>query len=208
MDSGISSETGYTEILLCRHGETDWNLEGKFQGWHDVPLNDMGRAQAEHISKAVAKRVDAVWTSPLVRARDTGAVVAADAGVELRTDERLKERNLGVLEGRTADEVQNTHPAVWAAWTAAEPLPSEANAEADAAVIARFEAVFQEIAMLHPSQRVVVVAHGGAFRCLLKASAGNASITTIFVSRDGGWHVTKLGDSSHLPQEGLKVSGM
>ncbi|CAK0859776.1 unnamed protein product [Prorocentrum cordatum] len=90
-----------TEIVLCRHGETDWNVQGRLQGLSDIPLNGVGRSQALEIAAAVkAGGASVVVASPLLRARDTAAIVADECGADLRIDARLREASLGVMEGR------------------------------------------------------------------------------------------------------------
>ncbi|CAK0859773.1 unnamed protein product [Prorocentrum cordatum] len=152
-----------TEIVLCRHGETDWNVQGRLQGLSDIPLNGVGRSQALEIAAAVkAGGASVVVASPLLRARDTAAIVADECGADLRIDARLREASLGVMEGRTAEEINATHPEVWAAWLASEPLPRQARAEPCEAVAARLEEAILEAAAAFPAGRVVVVTHGAA----------------------------------------------
>ncbi|CAK0859774.1 unnamed protein product [Prorocentrum cordatum] len=136
-----------TEIVLCRHGETDWNVQGRLQGLSDIPLNGVGRSQALEIAAAVkAGGASVVVASPLLRARDTAAIVADECGADLRT----------------AEEINATHPEVWAAWLASEPLPRQARAEPCEAVAARLEEAILEAAAAFPAGRVVVVTHGAA----------------------------------------------
>mmetsp|Transcript_160871 Transcript_160871/g.308989 ORF Transcript_160871/g.308989 Transcript_160871/m.308989 type:complete len:268 (+) Transcript_160871:99-902(+) len=195
-----------TEIFLCRHGETDWNLDHKLQGHTDIPLNDAGREQAQCIAEALqSKQLAAVWASPLLRAKDTAAVVAEAAGVPLQVDERLKERNLGVMEGRTGKEIEKEYPSVWSAWNAMLEMPPESLCEPEASVIARVEAALFDLAAAYPGKSVAVVAHGAVLRCLCKQKFSNASITTLSFGPDKSWQVVKLDDTSHLKTPGLKV---
>jgi hypothetical protein len=88
-------------IHLVRHGETDWNVEGRLQGWTDIPLNATGIEQAHAAASVLAGRpIGSVLSSDLSRARDTAAMIAAAAGREVLTDPALRERNYGVAEGR------------------------------------------------------------------------------------------------------------
>src|SRR5437764_15194656 len=92
-------------VVLLRHGRTEWNATGRFQGQMDSPLDGIGRAQAEAAAVAVAPmRPDAIVTSDLSRAMDTAAAVAAEAGVEPVTDPRLRELFLGSWQGLTRAE--------------------------------------------------------------------------------------------------------
>jgi len=104
-------------ISLARHGETTSNRERRFQGQLDVPLNDTGREQA----RALAERVRdepfaALYTSPLVRARETAQIIGAALGLEPRVDERLKEVDVGTWQERLKDDVAREDPEGWAAF--------------------------------------------------------------------------------------------
>src|SRR3954469_18439411 len=94
-----------TELLLVRHGETDWNAEGKLQGHTDRPLNDYGRRQAEALAERLAEeRVDAVYARDLARTRETAEIVGARLGLPVVLDPDLRERNWGTWEGLTPGE--------------------------------------------------------------------------------------------------------
>jgi len=198
--------TESTTVFFCRHGETDWNLDHKLQGHTDIPLNSAGHQQAQNIADALRpKRLAAVWSSPLMRAKDTANAIAQAAGVELKVDERLKERNLGVMEGRTGKEVEAEHPAVWQAWKALAEMPPESQCEPAPSVISRVESALFDLATAHPAQSVAVVAHGGVLRCLCKQMFSNASISTLSVGPQRSWKVVQLDDTGHLKTPGLKV---
>ena len=112
------------QLTLVRHGVTDWNVSGRFQGHSDVPLSAAGREQAaalaRHLKSAVSK-VDLVYASPLVRARETAEIVFP--GRDILLDERLKELHFGAFEGATQSE-NETHPA-WDTWFA-DPFKRQA----------------------------------------------------------------------------------
>ena len=105
-------------ILLARHGETDDNVPPqRVQGSIDSPLNDRGRAQARALADAARQRgIAAIYTSHLVRARETAAIVAGQLGLEVVADERLAESNRGEWEGRLFEEITRADPERWAAW--------------------------------------------------------------------------------------------
>ena len=95
-----------TTILLARHGETDWNREGRFQGWADPPLNATGCAQAVELSvELMAEDLAAVYSSPLRRAYETAEVVAASRGLEPVTVDALREVDVGSWSGLTRAEI-------------------------------------------------------------------------------------------------------
>lgn len=107
-------------ILLARHGETDDNVPPlRFQGQRDTPLNDTGRAQARELAERVAaldRPVSSLWSSDLVRARETAEIVGARIGLTPRLDARLREGWRGEWEGFLFDEVAQREPERYAAW--------------------------------------------------------------------------------------------
>ena len=104
-------------ILLARHGETTSNRERRFQGQLDVPLNDTGREQARALAEQVAAEpIAALYTSPLVRARETAEIVGAAIGLEPRSDDRLKEIDVGDWQERLKDDVAREDPEGWTAF--------------------------------------------------------------------------------------------
>jgi broad specificity phosphatase PhoE len=107
-------------IVLVRHGETNDNLPPiRFQGFHDTPLNDTGRAQAREVAEKIAalpEPIRSLWSSDLSRARETAEIVGARIGLEARLDPRLREANRGRWEGYTFDEIKRAEPEEFAAW--------------------------------------------------------------------------------------------
>ena len=141
-----------TTLLLVRHGETDWNTERRWQGHADVPLNDRGREQAQRLAEELgAEMLDAIYASDLVRARETAEIVGAALGVEVIPDPDLREIDVGSRQGRTWTEIDNQPE-----W---DGEPHQAHAE-------RVLRAVHAIAERHPSQRVLVVTHGGSMRRL------------------------------------------
>lgn len=150
-------------LYLVRHGETDWNAQRRIQGRTDIPLNDTGRAQARRAGELLARREwDAVITSPLSRAVETGAIIAAELGLPVPdVDDRLVERDYGEAEGMDISEVDRRFP----------PGVDPVGRETPEQVVARAMAALLDIAEAHPGQSVVVVAHGGLIRQVLNATA-------------------------------------
>jgi broad specificity phosphatase PhoE len=118
----VSAETGdsLSGVVLLRHGETNDNLPPiRFQGFHDTPLNDTGRAQAREVAEKIAalpEPIRSLWSSDLSRARETAEIVGARIGLEARLDPRLREANRGRWEGHTFDEIKRSEPEEFAAW--------------------------------------------------------------------------------------------
>jgi broad specificity phosphatase PhoE len=148
-----------TELLLVRHGETDWNAEGKLQGHTDRPLNDYGRKQAKALAdRLAAEQIDAVYASDLSRARETAEIIAAVLGLEVAVDQDLREKNWGNWEGLTSEE----------------RLQIEFEGETSEAHRDRTLDALQRIVARHPEGRIVVVTHGGSLRRIQAAVSGFA----------------------------------
>jgi alpha-ribazole phosphatase len=162
-----------TTLLLARHGETDWNRDGRWQGHTDTPLNERGREQARALADEVAGlRIAAVYSSDLARAAETAEVVADRLGVPVRRDPRLRELHLGGWEGLTTPEIEERYPNEIARWRADDGSTAVAGRETYAQMSERVVAALTEIAAAHPSDNVLVVLHGGPIRGLLAHAAG------------------------------------
>ena len=162
-------------IFLVRHGETDWNLAGRLQGSHDIPLNDLGREQAADTARVVdrlsggAASLDFV-ASPLSRASQTMAILRAELGLPpdgFRRDTRLREIGFGRWEGATWPELRRRDPVSLAArdadpWNFTPP-GGESYAELSARVLTAIDELTGDS---------VVVTHGGVVRAMLHAFAG------------------------------------
>jgi probable phosphoglycerate mutase len=159
-------------LLVWRHGRTDWNAIGRFQGQLDPPLDAEGRAQAARTAPHLAAALDGqdvvLASSDLQRALDTAGALAPLLGVPVRVDERLREHGLGSWEGLTRDEVAERHPEQYEDWLAGRPVPGRGG-EAQADVAARAAAA---VADLPPAAVAVLVTHGGTAGRLLEALLG------------------------------------
>jgi probable phosphoglycerate mutase len=152
-----------TELLLVRHGETDWNRERRFQGHADRPLNDAGREQARELAGALAgERIDAVYTSDLARARETAEILAAQLGTDVVALRELREIDVGSWQGLSWPEIEERHPDGARRWH--ETGHGWDGGETYDELGVRIVAVLREIAARHPGQRVLVVGHGGTVR--------------------------------------------
>jgi alpha-ribazole phosphatase len=153
------------QALWMRHGATDWNLNGRYLGGTDLPLNDEGHAEVRRVIKAYRKLpVDRVYTSPLVRARATAEVYAQAWSCEVVVDERLRELHFGAWEGKTTAEIQAEYPKLWGQWldlSMKGPFPG--GGESFAVMHRRVGDFLRDVA-LPPTERIAVVAHGGVLR--------------------------------------------
>jgi broad specificity phosphatase PhoE len=159
-----------TTLLLVRHGETDWNREGRWQGHSDPHLNEVGREQAARLAAEV-DGVDAIYSSDLARARETADAVARRLGLEVRIDGRLRERSFGAWEGKTGLEIEAEFPDAHARWLAGEG-PGADDAEPFADFAARVQSFVRDLLARHPEETVLVVAHGGSIRVIHALAGG------------------------------------
>ncbi|MCK0207461.1 histidine phosphatase family protein [Starkeya koreensis] len=162
-------------IFLVRHGETDWNLAGRLQGTHDIPLNDLGREQAADAARVVerlsrgARGLDFV-ASPLSRASQTMAILRGELGLPpdgFRRDPRLREISFGRWEGSTWPELRRRDPANLAARDADPWNYTPPGGENYVDLSTRVLAAIAEL-----TGDSVVVTHGGVVRAMLHAFAG------------------------------------
>jgi broad specificity phosphatase PhoE len=160
-----------TTILIARHGQSDWNQEKRWQGHADRPLTERGREQAQALAERVAHiELDAVYSSDLQRARDTGAVVAESQGLELRQLPELREVDVGSWSGLTRAEAEERFPEGFARWR--EGYPGWKDGETYEAMTDRVLRAVDELAMEHEGGRVLVVSHGGPIRAIHAAALG------------------------------------
>jgi probable phosphoglycerate mutase len=152
-------------LLLVRHGESTWNARGRWLGWADPPLTDLGRAQAEAAAPAAAP-VDAVVSSDLQRARVTAELMAAvlDVGA-VHIDADLRERDVGNFTGLTRAEIEERWPGVLSRGNASIARDPRFG-ETVEALATRVDAALARLAATFAGQRVLVVTHGGVVRNL------------------------------------------
>jgi probable phosphoglycerate mutase len=145
--------------VLWRHGQTTWNVERRFQGQTDIPLDETGEAQAEYTAKRLATlRPDAIFSSDLSRAQQTAVALGNLTGLTVIPDKELRERAGGDWEGLNDEEIRTRYPAERASW-------NPPNGEPTAVVADRVAGALTRIAHnLDRGQLAVVVSHGAALR--------------------------------------------
>ena len=160
-----------TRILLARHGETDWNRVGRWQGHVDQPLNETGREQAAELGRRLNGRgIVAIYASDLRRASETATIVGVELGIEVVQDPALREIDVGSWSGLTRSEVAERFPEGYARWQTGEiGHDGETREQLGARVIPAVE----RIAHAHPGDTVLVVTHGGVVRTLLRHATGD-----------------------------------
>ena len=202
-----------TEIILIRHGETEWNLSGRWQGHADSALSPRGIAQAQALSERMSKEdVDAVYASDLERAQHTARLAGSEANWTFSLMPELRERDLGVLEGLTTDEMLIEHPDVYRSFREDGPEYQPPGGESFKQFYDRCSSAIEKLTLLHSGKKIVAVTHGGVlgaiFRYVLRIPLDadrnfvllNCSLNRI--QKDGGrWNLVSWGDVAHL--EGL-----
>ncbi|MHB0923546.1 MAG: histidine phosphatase family protein [Bellilinea sp.] len=158
------------EFWLVRHGQTDWNLERRFQGHTDILLNALGIVQARELAASLnGSRISAVYSSDLSRAIQTAAILAADSNLPVIQDKRLREISMGEWEGKIWQDV-NQQLTKEMMELKNDPVNSRAaGGESLAEVALRVREFATEIADRHAGQIVLLVSHGlslGALHCM------------------------------------------
>ena len=182
-DAEVTFTTGSTrDVVLVRHGETEWNREWRLQGDRDVPLNDTGRAQmawtASRLAKALGDRthreLPSVWTSPVSRAAESAALVRDGIGEQLgrelaplQVEPDLREFEMGRFTGRRIMELQDDPD--WQSYLADPARAVFPGGESMPAIRARACAALQRILDVDPADTLVLVSHGGIIRVLVVA---------------------------------------
>lgn len=149
-----------TSLVLIRHGETDWNLEGRYQGQADPPLNARGIAQAEQLAERLLNvGLELLYTSPLRRATQTAHIIAERLALPVYAEPRLMEIHLGEWQTRLTSEVERLYPWLFHLWRTQPWEVTPPGGERLEQVQARVYAAIDEILQRHPRQTIGIVAH-------------------------------------------------
>jgi broad specificity phosphatase PhoE len=181
-----------TRILLARHGETDWNRDGRWQGHTDKPLNDVGRLQARALAAHLAgQSVDALYSSDLSRARQTAAEIEHATGLTASVDIDLREVDVGEWAGCNRAEAAARDPEWYREWLSGA-VEGYRGGETYQELHDRSVLAFQRILAAEDGRTAVIVCHGGNIRAIVSevvglradqrwrvASAANCSLTAI-----------------------------
>ncbi len=169
-------------LVLVRHGETIWNEEQRLQGATDVPLSERGRAQAARLAgRLAAEPFVAIYSSDLLRASETAAILAAAHDLPVQHDPRLREQSKGIWEGLTWEEVEARYPDTIERWQADRDAPPQ-GAEGVTTVADRVKNALDAIRTAHTDgDSVLLVSHGMALRTLICVALG---LDPLF-----GWHL-------------------
>ena len=203
-----------TDIILVRHGETDWNRVRRLQGHLDIGLNERGRLQARALATALTnEKIDAIYASDLQRARDTAQAIADLHHLPVQIDPALRERCYGAFEGLMYDDIQAHFPQAFAEWRARDLHARFPQGERSAETLHEFSqravAAVTHLAHQHVGKKIIIVTHGGVLDCIYRAAQGmdllsprefdmkNAAINRLRWLNTA-LHVTQWSDVAHL----------
>jgi broad specificity phosphatase PhoE len=195
-------------VYLIRHGETEWNITGRWQGILDVQLNEVGREQAQKLAEEAKNTgIEAIYSSDLSRAAETAQALAAPLGLTPILDLRLRELDIGVFQGLKEAEIKQKYPEEFAAFLA-NPLEYRLpEGESRMDLQARVFALWKELLSSSQHQTIALVSHNGTLKMLLSAlfpektdffqshSIPNATLDLLKRFEDG-WHLESLSETS------------
>jgi probable phosphoglycerate mutase len=203
-----------TQVIIVRHGQTQWNQRGIRQGHLDSDLTTKGIAQAKALGIRLAREhFTMLYSSDLGRAVHTARIIAASTGHEIMTDARLRERHLGIFQGLDGAEIKAKYPEEYRLHRTVGPDYVIPEGESVRQQVARNVAYLTEIATTHGGQTIVVVTHGGVLSGLFRHTFSipfdaprrfeftNAGLN-VFSYQEGNWFLQTWGDTSHLCEVG------
>lgn len=202
-----------TTLILIRHGLTDWNAEGRWQGHEDIPLNETGIAQAQALAGRLASwPIEILYSSDLKRAAQTASIVGSALGMQPILDPTWRERDVGAFQGLTRAEIELKFPQAFSKKEVGivdHPSVEDSHALYDRAVDA-----YRALVERHAGQVIAVVTHGGFLHTILLhvlglpvghysrlSLRGNTGISTVEIS-NGQARLTRLNDTAHLEAGG------
>lgn len=203
-----------TILTLVRHGETDWNASGKFQGCKDINLSKVGILQAEYLRKRFENKFDYIYTSPLKRAMQTAEIITENNKIKPIIELELREINFGDWEGLTIKEIETNYPENFIEWRNDEldgPMCGGDLSLKRASL--RAEKAILEIVKNHQGKHIIIVAHGGIIKAGLigifawkmtmyhKMVLGNTSVSKIAFDDNFNPTLITLNDTSHIPEK-------
>ena len=206
-----------TRICFVRHGETNWNAERRMQGHIDIPLNANGISQAERLANALIRvqhSFDVIYSSDLERALHTANAVARALSLDVQITPRLRERNVGKLQGLLLSEAPVLLPEIWQRHIVRELDHDLGGGESIRTFHQRMQDILELFLNEHRGQSVLAVSHGGSLDMIYRivtqqaldaervAVVPNTSLN--WITHDGStWSVECWADTSHLSESAL-----
>ena len=198
--------------FMVRHGETDWNIEGRAQGQTDTPLNQRGHAQAQLVGSRLASvEFAAAYASDLSRVTETADPIVGGRNLELQTMSDLREKRYGRWEGMSYKDVEEQYPELFQRLFQDDIHFAPPDGESDSDVYRRVGAATETLRSAHDGdENVLIVAHGGTLRAMLvnllkmpaeymwRFKLANGSLSVVSLYTDGGATLDLLNDTNHL----------
>jgi 2,3-bisphosphoglycerate-dependent phosphoglycerate mutase len=199
-----------TDLILLRHGETDWNRELRFQGHVDVGLNDIGLEQARRLARRLAGEIaHRLYASDLLRAQQTAQPVSGLMSLPTVSDAALREQSFGAVDGMSVDDIKAQHPQAWEGWLRFHEDYCMPEGESTRQFHARVMDAVHRLIAAHPAQTLVVVTHGGVLDMIYRTARSlglngprqsdipNAGLNRVRV-HDGRIEILAWADTAHL----------
>ena len=208
-----------TTLVLIRHGETEWNRNGRYQGHADSPLTTRGLAQARAVAYALdGERFDAFYSSDLGRAKRTASIIADKVGRRFLTDSRLREQHYGLMQGHDGKGARELDPGFFKSLSSGDADYVPKGGESRRQRHERAIEALADIAGRHQGGMILVVTHGGIVDSLFRETLGiphdsprRYSLYNAAVNRfgyvDGSWTLRLWGEVSHLANAGATDAG-
>jgi alpha-ribazole phosphatase len=197
-------------LLLARHGITDWNSDGRFQGQADIPMNSLGELQAQALGRRLAQEAfEEIFASDLARAVTTARLIAVYHSCPVVIDSRLREICFGKWEGLTYAEIAHTDPERLHAWETRDLQAAGPEGESLTQLAQRIQSFLDDLAKAHTEGTILIVSHGGALNVMLCLLLGmspsqywqfrlaQASLTEVAFA-PGKTSLVHLNDTCHL----------
>lgn len=197
-------------FLIVRHGFSVSNKDGRYAGQLDIALDEMGRLQAQDVKDYITKnyKIDAIYSSDLIRAVDTAKPTAQALSLDIKTDKRLRELDVGVWHGLLVSEVKEKYPQTFAGYRTNKARPE--GGETFGEMADRVYEAFEQMASENEGKTLMVATHGGsirALRCRLMnlpfeeaehiGNVPNGSVTTV-VYENGSFTIKEIGKNDHI----------
>jgi probable phosphoglycerate mutase len=200
-----------TNIWLVRHGETEWNIAGRFQGCKDIPLTEVGLNQAKALKCRFNNSFDAIYTSPLTRAIQTAKIISENSTIKPIIENEIREINFGEWEGLTINEIAKNYPEQFKVWKTDQEEGSLIGGDLSIKCASiRARNAILKIANNNANKNIIIVAHGGIIKAGLiglfdwdmtmyhKILLGNTSISKIILDSTLNTRLVTLNDTNHL----------
>ena len=194
------------KLILVRHGETEWNRTGRYQGQSDIELNTTGLWQAERLRDRLAgQKIDAIYSSDLRRALCTARIIASRHDLAVIPCQELREIDFGKIEGMTFNEIQRHYPA-WSGMSSDLSIP---GGESLSQLASRVELFISKVSQHSTDESILIVAHSGPLHILVCALLGigiehwlrirlNAASITVVEGYPSTPRLSLLNDTCHL----------